>query len=115
MNPACRKPSENRTQVDTRRAPPPSPAPPPPSARRGGRAVPPRVRPATACALHAARPSDSRPLVRVASSRGGAGRYDWDGNEFRGWRRTMGAPGTHLYVGRGLPWSKGGGRRRWPR
>ena len=104
---ACRKPSENQTQLDPRGArhrPPPSPRAPPPSARRGGRAVPPRVRPAD---------SHARSYARGVLA----------------WRQQVGLSG----MGRGVAWMgtpgaytcicaveqgwlpRSGGRRRWPR
>ena len=62
----------------------------PPFTRRGGPPPPPcraraRAARAPACGPPAwrARAANSRPLVRVASSRGGAGRYDWNGIELR--------------------------------
>ena len=88
---ACRKLSENRTQLDPRRArPPPSRAPPHPPP---GEAAAPCRRPCRrtcgprpACGLgrrgEPALPRLSRPLLRVASSHGGAGNLDWDERNF---------------------------------
>ena len=53
--------------------------------RRGGRAVPLRVRPPRpACGPPTLTPAH----VRMASSRDGAGGSEWGGKELRGWRRT---------------------------
>ena len=84
------------------RAPSALPRAPPPSARRGGRAVPPRVRPAPCVRPGAGvvsprcRDSHGRSCVwrpRVVAQV----RSEWEGKELRGWRHTMGAPGS-LYA-----------------
>ena len=92
---ACRKLSENQTQLDPRAAPPSALRPPPSLPRACG---PPTLKPAR---------------VRVASSRDGAGGSEWGGKELRGWRRTSvpWAPREPMTV----PWSKVGGRRALPR
>ena len=95
------------------------PARPPTSARRGGgRAVPPRVRPAPCvrpgagvasprCRDSHARSCTWRPRV-VAQVRS-----EWEGKELRGWRRTMGPPGSlYLHLCRGA--RVAAARRRWP-
>jgi len=75
----CRKPSENRTQLDPRRARALRPPARPPTlrpARRPRRATARAARPLRAARRRRGEPALprlSRPLVRVASSRGGAG------------------------------------------
>ena len=80
---ACRKLSENQTQLDPRAAPPSAlPRAPP---------LPPPGEAAAPCG----QPTLTPARVRVASSRDSAGGSEWGGKELCEWRRTMGTPGAY--------------------